>query len=123
MALAALAASQRWLRQVIAQPHFHAPKTEFCPSSREEVQVALSNKTIRNLNTVGQHQARLDHLVLVQWITRSDEPALAQFYDATNELLFGLVLHALRDTVIAEDVLSRAYADIKQEAARFDQSQ
>ena len=85
--------------------------------------MASSNKAISNRNSVGQCQARLDHLALVQWITRSDEPALAQFYDATNELLFGLVLHALRDTVIAEDVLSRAYADIKQEAARFDQSQ
>lgn len=83
--------------------------------------MASSSKAIRNVKIVGQRQASLDHLALVHWITRSDEPAFAQFYNATNELLFGLVLHALRDTVSAEEVLSRAYEDIRQEAARFDQ--
>src|SRR5712664_4973537 len=73
-----------------------------------------------NLKTVGQRQGRLDCVVLVQWITRSDEFAFAQFYDVTSGLLFGLVLHTLRDPASAEVVLSRVYADIRQEAARFD---
>jgi len=73
-----------------------------------------------HLKSVGRRQGPGDHVALVQWITKSDERAFAQFYDATNGLLFGLLLYALRDTSPAEEALSRVYADIKQEAARFD---
>lgn len=81
--------------------------------------MASSKKAMLNLKAVGQRQGRLDHVALVQWIARSDEPALAQFYNATSGLLFGLLLHALRDTTTAEEILSRVYTDIRQDAAPF----
>ena len=83
------------------------------------VPVASPGRALR-LRSDGQHQGRSHNVGLVQWLTKSDESAFAQFYDATSGLLFGLLLHALRDTSTAEEVLSRVYADIKQEAARFD---
>lgn len=85
--------------------------------------MASSSKAIRNLRSLDRHQACLNHPALVQWITHSDESALAQFHNVTNELLFGLALYALRDTVSAEEVLSRTYTDVRQEAAHYDQLQ
>lgn len=73
-----------------------------------------------NVKNVGQRHGSRDHVALVRWIAKNDQPAFAQLYDATSGLLFGLLLHALRDTSTAEEVLTRVYADIKDQAAQFD---
>ena len=46
--------------------------------------------------------------------------AFRRFYDATNGLLFGLLLRILGHTQTAEDVLSELYQEVRRTAARFD---
>lgn len=57
---------------------------------------------------------------LISWIARGDEAAFRRFHDATNGLLFGLLLRILGHTQTAEDVLSELYQEVRRTAARFD---
>lgn len=52
-------------------------------------------------------------------MARGDEAAFKLFYDATNGLLFGLLLRILGHTQIAEEVLSELYEEVRQKASRF----
>ena len=56
---------------------------------------------------------------LIAWIAKGDAAAFREFYDATNGLLFGLLLRILGHTQIAEEVLSELYEEVRQKAARF----
>jgi RNA polymerase sigma-70 factor, ECF subfamily len=56
---------------------------------------------------------------LIEWIAKGDAAAFRQFYDATNGLLFGLLLRILGHTQTAEVVLSELYEEVRQKAARF----
>ncbi|HEY8226421.1 MAG TPA: sigma-70 family RNA polymerase sigma factor [Pyrinomonadaceae bacterium] len=56
---------------------------------------------------------------LVPWIARGDEAAFRLFFEATNGLLFGLLLRILGHTQTAEEVLSELYEEVRQKAARF----
>lgn len=64
-----------------------------------------------------------DHLdtTLLPWLARGDEEAFRLFFDATNGLLFGLLLRILGHTQIAEEVLSELYEEIRHRASRFGQ--
>jgi RNA polymerase sigma-70 factor, ECF subfamily len=56
---------------------------------------------------------------LVQFIARGDRTAYRLFFEATNGLLFGLLLRILGHTQTAEEVLSELYEEIRQKASRF----
>lgn len=56
---------------------------------------------------------------LVPWIARGDEAAFRLFFEATNGLLFGLLLRILRHTETAEEVLSELYEEVRRRAAQF----
>ena len=56
---------------------------------------------------------------LISWMARGDEAAFKLFYDATNGLLFGLLLRILGHTQVAEEVLSELYEEVRHKAARF----
>jgi RNA polymerase sigma-70 factor (ECF subfamily) len=56
---------------------------------------------------------------LIRWIASGDEAAFRLFYDATNGLLFGLLLRILGHTQTAEVVLTELYEEVRQNAARF----
>ena len=56
---------------------------------------------------------------LVQFIARGDRAAYRVFFEATNGLLFGLLLRILGHTQTAEEVLSELYEEVRQKAARF----
>lgn len=56
---------------------------------------------------------------LIAWIASGDEAAFRVFHDATNGLLFGLLLRILGHTQTAEEVLSELYQEVRQNAARF----
>ena len=56
---------------------------------------------------------------LIAWIAKGDAAAFREFYDATNGLLFGLLLRILGHTQIAEEVLAELYEEVRQKAARF----
>lgn len=56
---------------------------------------------------------------LISWMASGDEAAFRLFYDATNGLLFGLLLRILGHTQTAEEVLAELYEEVRQKAARF----
>jgi RNA polymerase sigma-70 factor (ECF subfamily) len=57
---------------------------------------------------------------LINRISLGDQEALPFLYDATNRLVFGLVLRILGDRSAAEDVLIEVYTQVWQQAGRFD---
>ena len=67
---------------------------------------------------VRQSTGRLE-ATLVPWIARGDEAAFRLFFEATNGLLFGLLLRILGHTQTAEDVLSELYEEVRQRAGWF----
>jgi RNA polymerase sigma-70 factor, ECF subfamily len=55
----------------------------------------------------------------VPWLARGDEAAFKVFVEATNGLLFGLLLRILGHTQTAEEVLSELYEELRERSARF----
>jgi RNA polymerase sigma-70 factor, ECF subfamily len=66
-----------------------------------------------------QHSAADQLGTLVPWIARGDEAAFRLFFEATNGLLFGLLLRILGHTQTAEEVLSELYEEVRRRAAQF----
>jgi RNA polymerase sigma-70 factor (ECF subfamily) len=80
--------------------------------------VQLSRKPA--LSMVRAQQSSADQIgTLVPWIARGDEAAFRLFFDATNGLLFGLLLRILGHTQTAEEVLAELYEEVRRKAARF----
>ena len=55
----------------------------------------------------------------VFWLARGDEASFRVFFEATNGLLFGLLLRILGHTQTAEEVLSELYEEVRERSARF----
>jgi len=80
--------------------------------------VQLSRKP--TLSLVRSPHSTADQLgTLVPWIARGDEAAFRLFFEATNGLLFGLLLRILGHTQTAEEVLSELYEEVRRRAAQF----
>jgi len=80
--------------------------------------VQLSRKP--TLSLVRSQHSTADQLgTLVPWIARGDEAAFRLFFEATNGLLFGLLLRILGHTQTAEEVLSELYEEVRRRAAQF----
>ena len=72
------------------------------------------------LSLVRSPHSTADQLgTLVPWIARGDEAAFRLFFEATNGLLFGLLLRILGHTQTAEEVLSELYEEVRSRAAQF----
>ena len=57
---------------------------------------------------------------LLSQIARNDEAAMAQLYDRTRHIVYGLVLRMLREQSAAEDTLQEIYLQIWRKAEAFD---
>ena len=66
-----------------------------------------------------EHSGRKREADLIALIASGDAAGFREFYDATNGLLFGLLLRILGHTQTAEEVLSELYEEVRQKAARF----
>lgn len=78
----------------------------------------LSRTTV--LSLVRPQQLTADQVgTLLPWIARGDEAAFRLFFEATNGLLFGLLLRILGHTQTAEEVLSELYEEVRRRAAQF----
>jgi RNA polymerase sigma-70 factor, ECF subfamily len=80
--------------------------------------VQLSRKPTLSLAS-SQHSTADQIGTLVPWIARGDEAAFRLFFEATNGLLFGLLLRILGHTQTAEEVLSELYEEVRCRAAQF----
>jgi len=81
--------------------------------------LSLSRRALLIVKPAQQGRGQQD-ASLIQRIAKGDESAFSLFHDATNGLLFGLLLCILGNTQTAEDVLSGLYKEIRQQASRFD---
>ena len=78
----------------------------------------LSRKPLLSLVS-RQHSTTDQVATLLPWLAKGDEAAYRLFFDATNGLLFGLLLRILGHTQIAEEVLSELYEEVRRRAAQF----
>lgn len=75
---------------------------------------------------VGARRETPQHFHSLQWeqfingIVGGDETALASLYDATNRLLFGLILAILHDRQLAEEVLLDVYMQVWRQASVYE---
>jgi len=67
----------------------------------------------------GEQTEREREAKLIGWIAKGDGAAFRDFHEATNGLLFGLLLRMLGETQIAEEVLAELYEEVRLSAARF----
>ena len=78
----------------------------------------LSRKPV--LSLVSRQHSTTDQVgTLLPWVARGDEAAYRHFFEATNGLLFGLLLRILGHTQIAEEVLAEVYEEVRRRAALF----
>jgi RNA polymerase sigma-70 factor (ECF subfamily) len=57
---------------------------------------------------------------LLARVAAGDQHAFAMFYDRTSRIVFGIVLHVVRDRAQAEEVTQEVYVDAWKAAPRFD---
>jgi RNA polymerase sigma-70 factor (ECF subfamily) len=76
------------------------------------VQVATNTAEIRSRDQ--------ELTALVQRMAEGDQSALAALYDATNRLVYGLILRVLNDASSAEEVLLDVYTQVWRQAASYD---
>mgnify|MGYP003877208377 CR=1 FL=1 len=68
--------------------------------------------------------ARLEssRTALVRRLAAGDQAAMAEFYDQTHQMVYGLALRVLADAHAAEDVMVEVYAQAWRQAGEFDAS-
>jgi RNA polymerase sigma-70 factor, ECF subfamily len=72
------------------------------------------------IDTVETSERDQDLISLVERVATGDQSALAALYDATNRLIFSLVLRVLGDMSSAEEVLIDVYTQVWRQAASYD---
>ena len=90
----------------------------FSCSSTEENALQLSRKPALSLVRT-QHSTDDQVGTLLPWIARGDEASFRLFFEATNGLLFGLLLRILGHMGTAEEVLSELYEEVRRRAPQF----
>jgi len=72
------------------------------------------------LSLVSRPHSTVDQVgTLLPWVARGDEAAYRLFFEATNGLLFGLLLGILGHTQTAEEVLSELYEEVRRRAGQL----
>ena len=66
-----------------------------------------------------QHSTSEQFGTPLPWVARGDEAAYRLFFEATNGLIFGLLLRILEHTQTAEEVLAEVYNEVRRRAVLF----
>jgi RNA polymerase sigma-70 factor, ECF subfamily len=72
------------------------------------------------IDTAEASERDQDLASLVERVATGDQSALAALYDATNRLIYSLVLRVLGDMSSAEEVLIDVYTQVWRQAASYD---
>ena len=93
-------------------PYLYYSYVNLFEYSGEPVQLAIDT---------AEERARDQDLVsLVELVATGDQSALATLYDATNRLIYSLILRVLGDVNSAEEVLIDVYTQVWRQAASYD---
>ncbi|HEX4950797.1 MAG TPA: sigma-70 family RNA polymerase sigma factor [Blastocatellia bacterium] len=79
------------------------------PSPKDMMEPAPPTEAARNQDWIAQ----------IEQIAAGDQAALAQFYDLTNRMAFGLILRILGDRASAEEVLLDVYTQVWRQAGTY----
>ena len=71
-------------------------------------------------DSIEQRTRDQDWIELIKKVSEGDQSALATLYDATNRLIFGLIVRILGDRATAEEVLLDVYTQVWRQAASYD---
>ena len=72
------------------------------------------------IDTADVRERDHDLVSLVELVATGDQSALATLYDATNRLIYSLILRVLGDANSAEEVLIDVYTQVWRQAASYD---
>lgn len=78
-----------------------------------------SPKDMTELATQTDVARNQDWVTRIEQIAAGDQSALAEFYDMTNRLVFGLILRILGDRSTAEEVLLDVYTQVWRQAGNY----
>lgn len=71
-------------------------------------------------DSIEQRTRDQDWVAFIKRIATGDQLALTALYEATNRLVFGLILRIVIDRATAEEVLLDVYTQVWRQAARYD---
>ncbi|MCI0488539.1 MAG: sigma-70 family RNA polymerase sigma factor [Blastocatellia bacterium] len=71
-------------------------------------------------DSIEKRERDQDWIELIKKVSEGDQSALATLYDATNRLIFGLIVRILGDRATAEEVLLDVYTQVWRQAATYD---
>ena len=84
---------------------------------RNGFQTVEPSETVRS---VDKRHADTNLHRLIESIATGDQASLAALYDATNQLIFGMIVRVLRDTAAAEEILLDVYTQVWRQASQYD---
>lgn len=84
--------------------------------NKETVETAVVPPGAAEPAARGQHLA-----ALIRGMAERDQDAMSALYDATNRLVYGLVLRILSDPAIAEEVMLDVYMQVWRQAESYDE--
>jgi RNA polymerase sigma-70 factor, ECF subfamily len=71
-------------------------------------------------NSADVNTRDVELVALIRQVASGDQSALTAIYDATNRLVFGLILRIVVDPATAEEVLLDVYTQVWRQAAAYD---
>ena len=96
-----------------------AIQTQFALRTTGREDSVSSAKDMTELATQTDVARNQDWVAQIEQIATGDQLALAQFYDVTNRLAFGLVLRILGDRSSAEEVVLDVYTQVWRQAGNY----
>ena len=105
-------------RHLLGADRLSAIRNRFSGSGLPERRV--QKVAVSSSSTIGRSDNERAWEALVARLSHGDENALAELYDSTNRLVYGMALRVLRDPASAEDITMEVYLQVWRTAGSYD---